>query len=90
VERVLLLTALAQGAGLPARPVWGLVRLKGRWQLRTWAEVWTGTWLPLDPAAGPRGTDAGRIRLATGGVGRLLDLAIRAGRLRLEVLEEKR
>jgi len=90
VERVLLLTALARGAGLPARPVWGLVRIRDRWQLRTWAEVWTGTWLPLDPAVGPRGEDAGRVRLATDGTGRLMNLALRASRLRLDVLEETR
>ena len=88
VERVLLLTALARSLGLPARPVWGLVRVTGRWQLRTWSEVWTGTWLPLDPSDGPRGTDAGRVRLSTGGAGRMMDLALHAGRLRLELLEE--
>jgi hypothetical protein len=90
VERVLLLTALARAAGLPTRPVWGLVRINGRWQLRSWAEVWTGTWLPLDPGAGPRGEDAGRVRLATDGTGRLMSLALRASRLRLDVLEETR
>jgi len=89
-ERVLLLTALARAAGLPARPVWGLVRINGRWQLRCWTEVWTGTWLPLDPGVGPRGEDAGRVRLATDGTGRLMSLALRASRLRLDVLEETR
>jgi len=89
-ERVLLLTALARAAGLPARTVWGLVRIGDRWQLGTWAEIWTGTWLPLDPSVGPRGEDAGRVRLATDGTGRLMDLALRASRLRLDVLEEIR
>jgi Transglutaminase-like superfamily len=90
VERVLLLVGLARSAGLPARSVWGVVLAGGRWQLGTWAEIWAGTWLPMDPALRGRGTDAGRLRLGTGGSGRLLDLALRAGRLRFEVLEEKR
>jgi len=90
VERVLLLTALVQSTGLQARPVWGLVLVRGRWQLRSWVEVWADRWLPFDPAIGARGVDAGRVRLATSGVGRLMDLALRAGRLRLDVLEETR
>jgi transglutaminase-like putative cysteine protease len=89
-ERALLLVALARGAGLVSRPVWGLVLTDGRWQVRSWTEVWTETWQPFDPSAGERRSDAGRIRLATGGVGRFLGLATRAGRLRLEVLEETR
>jgi transglutaminase-like putative cysteine protease len=88
MERVLLLTALAQTAGLQARPVWGLVLVQGRWQLRTWAEIWADHWIPFDPAVGPRGQDAGRVRLATSGAGRFMDLALLAGRMRLEVLEE--
>jgi hypothetical protein len=89
--RVVLLASLARAAGLPARLAWGLVRVHGRWQLRPWAEVWAGGgWMPLDPATGKRGIDAGRVRLATGGMDRMLELAIRAGRLRLDVLEEKR
>lgn len=89
MERVLLLAALAQTAGLPARPVWGLVLIEGKWELRSWAEIWSDNWLPFDPTVG-RGQDAGRVRLATGGAGRLMDLALRAGRVRLDVLEESR
>lgn len=89
-ERVVLLAALAQSAGLAARPVWGLVRVNGHWQLRTWAEIWTGTWTPYDPALPARPVDAGRIRLGQHGVGRLIDLALRAGRVRFEVVEEGR
>jgi transglutaminase superfamily protein len=86
-ERVVLLAALAETAGLPARPVWGLALIGGRWQLRSWAEVWTGYWFPCDPAMGSRAGDADRIRLGTYGAGRLIDLALRASRLRLDVLE---
>jgi hypothetical protein len=88
-ERVILLGALAQTAGLAARPVWGLVRVNEHWELRNWIEIWTGHWLPLDPAMAPA-LDAGRIRLGIGGMGRLMDLALRGARLRFDVLEETR
>lgn len=90
VERVRVVVALARSAGLPARPVSGLVRVNGRWQLREWAEIWTGGWTPADPAmTGARGLPA-RIRLLAGGSARQLDLVLRAGRLRFDVLEETR
>jgi transglutaminase-like putative cysteine protease len=90
IERVRVLVAMARSAGMEARPVTGLVRVDGRWQLREWAELWTGNWTPLDPAL-PGGTPlAARIRLLTGGNARQLDLALRAGRLSLDVLEETR
>lgn len=89
-ERVTLLVALARAAGLEARPVWGLVPIAGSWEVRPWAEIRAGTWFPADPeVAGTEGL-ASRVRLATGGEARLLDLALEAGRLRLEVLEETR
>jgi transglutaminase-like putative cysteine protease len=89
-ERVTLLVALARAAGLEARPVWGLVPIAGHWELRPWAEIRAATWLPADPGlAGMEGL-ASRVRLATGGEARLLDLALEAGRLRLEELEETR
>jgi len=86
-EGALLVVALARSAGLAARPVWGLVMRDGRWQLHPWAEVHTGTWMPVDPT-GPGRVSANRVRLAIGGEARLLDLVLRAGRLRLRVLED--
>jgi transglutaminase-like putative cysteine protease len=89
-ERVRVLVALARSAGMEARTVSGLVRVGGRWQLRQWAELWTGTWTPADPGAAGPIPSAARIRLWTGGNARQLDLALRAGRLSLDVLEETR
>lgn len=88
-ERSLLIALLAQTMGMPSRTVWGVVRIHDTWQLRTWTEVWTGRWTPLDPALPPRVTDAGRVRLGEG-VGTLMGLALRAGRIRLDVLEAGR
>ena len=64
--------------------------MEGRWQQRGWVEVWADRWLAVDPdvAAIPPGAD--RVRLATGGQPRLLDLAVGAGALRLQVLEDDR
>lgn len=89
-ERVRILVALSRSAGMEARTVSGLVRVGGRWQLRDWAEIWTGTWTPADPADPGALPSAARIRLWTGGSARQLDLALRAGRLYLDVLEETR
>jgi transglutaminase-like putative cysteine protease len=87
-ERVTLLVALARAAGLEARPVWGLVAIGDRWELRPWAEIRAGAWLPADPDVAGTGALAARVRLATGGEARFLDLALEAGRLRFEVLGE--
>lgn len=86
-ERVLLLVALARAAGLDARPVWGLVLVEDRWRLRPWVEYRSPGWTPLDPAALGKDDLVSRVRLATGGRPRLMDLALRAGRLRMETLE---
>lgn len=87
--RVRLLVALLESAGVRSRPVWGVVRVGGTWQLRPWVEAWTGHWKPVDPGY-PGGTGAARLRLGTSGEARLLYLALAAGRLRFEVLEESR
>ena len=86
-ERINLLVALARGAGLQARPVWGLVQVDSSWVLRSWAEIWTRGWTPFDLTR--PGNDAGRLRLAIGGSSRFLSLATRAGRQRARVLEEQ-
>ncbi len=86
-ERNLLLAGLARAAGRPARLVWGLARMDDRWHLRGWVEFGGERWTAVDPA---RPGGAARVRLAFGPEPRLLDLALRAGALRLTVLEDAR
>jgi len=81
-ERALAGVAIAREAGIPARRVWGVTWQDGAWRLRPWAEVWEGGWTPVDVGAGVRPGD--RVRLGIGADARYLDLAMRAGRLRLE------
>jgi len=63
-EMALLLTALARAAGIPARPVYGLVVSDGALISHMWAEVWVGEWRPLDAAVGLEHVSPARLRLA--------------------------
>lgn len=82
-ERALVAVAVAREAGMPARRVWGVTWQDGAWRVRPWAEVWMSGWTPADAGLGTRPGD--RVRLGIGADARFLDLAIRAGRLRLEL-----
>ncbi len=84
-ELTVLFVALARAAGLPARPVAGLLRRDGRFYYHAWAEVYLGDWVPVDPMFGQLPADAGRLRLAEG-LARRVDLLRRIGNLTLETL----
>jgi transglutaminase-like putative cysteine protease len=86
-DRVTLLLALSRAAGWPARSVWGVARTGKGWELRGWAEVHLNDWVPLDPNRPPP-LEADRVRLAIGGQPRMLELALRAGQLRLTPVED--
>lgn len=62
-SKALLLVALARAAGLPARPVGGLLYRDGTFVPHHWAEIWLGTqdgWSAFDPTT----LEAGRIGAA--------------------------
>ena len=81
-----LFVALARAAGLPARPVAGLLYVNDRFYHHAWAEVWLGTWIPVDPLLGQAPADAAHLRLVPGALARQLDLIRALGALKLEVL----
>ena len=85
-DRAVLLAGLLQAADLPARLCWGLVRERDRWRLHSWVELWADGWTTLDPAQKDDAVQPARIRLATGGRARFLDLALLAGQLRLDLI----
>jgi transglutaminase-like putative cysteine protease len=70
----LLLVALARAAGLPARPVSGILLAGGKFYFHSWAEVFLGTWVPVDPTWGEIPASANRIRMGIGILARPLDL----------------
>lgn len=85
-ELTVLFVALARAAGLPARPVAGLLLRDGRFYYHAWAEVYLGDWVPVDPLLGQLPADAGRVRIVTGGLARRVELMRSIGNLRLEIL----
>ena len=85
-ELTVLYVALARAAGLPARPVAGLVELGGRFYYHAWPEVYLGDWVAVDPTLDQFPADAGHLRFAAGGLARQVELIRFVGRLKLEVL----
>lgn len=85
-EHTALYVALARAAGLPARPVAGLVYLGGRFYYHAWPEVYLGDWVAVDPTFDQFPADAAHLRLAIGGLARQIELARLIGMLKLEAL----
>lgn len=86
-DHAILLAALARAAGIPARPVGGLVLSRGSFFYHAWAEVWTGKgWLALDSTLPPPVVDAGHIKLTQGDVTRMYQISRVVGQLKAEIL----
>jgi hypothetical protein len=84
-----LYVALMRMTGIPARVVSGLMYLNGKFYYHTWAEVWLGEWVAVDPTFGQFPADAARLRFVIGGVSRQTELLQLLGNLKIKVLEAK-
>jgi transglutaminase-like putative cysteine protease len=80
-EKATLLVAMARRLGLPARTVGGLLLTRNGPRAHTWAELFIGDWVPLDPGQGGRFASPAHIRLVSGAAGRWTDLLPLAGGL---------
>lgn len=85
-EFTVLYVALARAAGLPARPVAGLLDVGGRFYYHAWPEVYLGDWVAVDPMLDQFPADAAHLRFIVGGLARQAQLIRYIGRLKLEVL----
>jgi transglutaminase-like putative cysteine protease len=85
-ELTVLYVALARAAGLPARPVSGLLWRRGNFYYHAWAEVYLGRWVAVDPLLAQFPADAGRVRMLEGALARAVDLTRAIGNLSLETL----
>ncbi|HET8648579.1 MAG TPA: transglutaminase-like domain-containing protein [Gemmatimonadales bacterium] len=78
----LLFVAMVRAVGMSARPVSGVVAVRGRWRWHAWAEVWMGQWIAVDPTWGQFPAEASSVRLSADGIAPpvlLLPLAARLG-----------
>lgn len=84
-----IFTALARSLDIPTRIVSGVVRIDRRFYLHTWAEVFLGDWVAVDPTFGQFPADAGHIRLMAGGFERHSALQRMMRSLHIEVVEAR-
>jgi hypothetical protein len=85
-EHTMLYVALARAVGLPARPVAGLLRVRGRFYYHAWPEVYLGDWVAVDPLLDEFPADAAHLRVAVGALARRVELVPLIGRVTLEEL----
>jgi len=88
-EHAILFVALARSLGIPARPAGGVAYLNGRFYFHAWVEAYIDGWRTYDPTWGESPADVGHIRLAYGGIDKILDIAKYINRLQIEVVEWK-
>lgn len=82
-----LFIALARASGIPSRAVTGVIVRDSLVMTHAWAEAWLGQqWVPLDPSLGQFPADAGRLRLAIGGIGARAELDRLIARANVQVL----
>ena len=92
-EHAILLAALAQAVGLPARVAAGLVYDGGAYHYHAWNELYVGRWVEMDATWGQETVDAGHLQLAhaaldSAAMARLsLASAKTMGNLNLEVVD---
>src|SRR5256886_14931289 len=67
-ERTVLYVALARAAGLPARPVAGLIYRGGRFYYHAWPEGYLGDSVAVDPTLDQFPADAAHVRFVGGGL----------------------
>lgn len=64
-EHTVLLAALCQAVGLPARMVGGLAYDAGAYHYHAWNEIYVGEWVEMDATWGQEVVDAGHIQTAS-------------------------
>lgn len=85
-EFALLTAAMARAAGIPARPVAGLLQHDGRFYLHAWTQVYIGRWIPVDAMLGQVPVDASHLEFMADAADIGPDLARILSRLPLSVV----
>jgi len=89
-EHSVLTVALLRAAGIPAQIEAGLVYLKGRFYYHEWCVLYLDKWITADAVFNQIPTDVTHIRLVRGDSVEQLNLMGVMGKIKLEVLEQKK
>lgn len=85
-EHTALFLALARACGIPARAVFGLTYLGGRFRYHAWPEIHVGRWISLDPTLNQFPADATHIAVIRGDMSRQSLLLAILGRIKIRIL----
>lgn len=85
-----LTVALARAAGIPARPVAGLLWADGRFHYHAWSEVYLARFVPIDPMLDQVPADAAHVPMLDNGLDARAELMRLLGHLDLEVVGRPR
>lgn len=86
-EHTVLFTALTRAVGVPTRIITGIVFSGGNFYYHTWAEVYVGKWVSVDPTMRQFPVDATHIGFVEGGFDKQLEMMKVVGQLKVEILE---
>ncbi|HNY50727.1 MAG TPA: transglutaminase domain-containing protein [Smithella sp.] len=89
-EHAVLAVALLRAAGIPAQSEAGLVYLRGRFYYHAWCVFYVDKWITADAVFNQLPADVTHVRLIRGETDRQLNLMGVIGRIKLEVMEQKR
>ena len=88
-EHTILFTALTRAVGIPTRIVTGIVLFEDSFLYHTWAEIYEGKWISIDPTMNQFPADATHIGFVEGELDKQVEMMKVIGNLRVEILEYK-
>ena len=88
-EHTTLFTALARAKGIPTRIITGIVFFERNFFYHTWAEVFLGQWISVDPTMNQFPADATHIGFVEGELDKQMEIMKIIGNLKAEILEYK-
>jgi hypothetical protein len=89
-EHTVLAVALLRAAGIPAQSEAGLVYLRGRFYYHAWCVLYLDKWITADAVFNQFPADVTHIRLVRGDSAEQLGIMGVIGKIKLEVLEQKK
>lgn len=89
-EHAVLSVAMLRAAGIPAQTEAGLVYMRGRFYYHAWCALYLDGWITADAVFNQLPADVTHIRLIRGETGDHVNLIGVIGKIKLEILEQKK